>query len=200
MEVRKLGIEGVIEFTPPVHRDRRGLFCSAFQRQTFARTLGKPLFPVGQVSHNISRRGTLRGIHYTATPPGMAKYVYCPRGRVQDFVVDLRVGSPTFGTSESVTLDEDSNRALFLPVGIGHAFLSTSDDSMVLYVLSGDYVAGNELAVDALDPALGLPVPQGYDHIRSDRDLVAPTLAEAGERGLLPEYAACREAEARLWQ
>ncbi|MCX4591824.1 dTDP-4-dehydrorhamnose 3,5-epimerase family protein [Streptomyces sp. NBC_01549] len=200
MQVRKLGIEGAFEFTPPVFNDRRGRFAAPYQGTAFSEHLGKPLFQVEQVSHNLSARGTLRGIHYTATPPGMAKYVYCPYGQVQDFLVDLRVGSPTFGKWATTLLDADSCRALYIPVGVGHAFLSMADDSMVVYLMSQGYVAENELALNPLDPAIGLPITADIDIVQSDRDADAPTLAEARDSGLLPELKIAQKAEAALWQ
>jgi epimerase EvaD len=198
MQVRKLSIEGAFEFTPPVFKDQRGLFAAPFQGNTFNEHLGKPLFQVEQVSHNLSARGTLRGIHYTSTPPGMAKYVYCPHGQVQDYLIDLRTGSPTFGKWVTTRLDADSSRALYIPVGVGHAFLSLADDSMVVYVMSQGYVPENELALNPLDPAIGLPIPEGIDIVQSDRDLAAPTLAEAKDAGLLPELKQALKLEAAL--
>ncbi|MGD3110240.1 dTDP-4-dehydrorhamnose 3,5-epimerase family protein [Streptomyces sp. YGL11-2] len=199
MQTEKLGIDGAFAFTPPVYRDDRGLFTSPFQDAAFTESIGRPLFPVRDVSHNISARGVLRGIHYTTTPPGRAKYVYCPYGTVQDYLVDLRVGSPTFGRWETTELSGDNCRALYLPVGVGHAFLSLKDDSMVVYLMSEGYVRENECAVSPLDPALGLPFPKDCVPVQSERDLSAPTLAEAEERGLLPEYEICKKAEDRLW-
>ncbi|TVL94146.1 dTDP-4-dehydrorhamnose 3,5-epimerase family protein [Streptomyces sp. SAJ15] len=200
MQVQKLGIEGAYAFTPPVHKDDRGLFTSPFQDAAFAESQGRPLFPVKDISHNLSARGVLRGIHYTTTPPGRAKYVYCPYGRVQDYLVDLRLGSPTFGRWESTELGGEEARALYIPVGVGHAFLSLQDDSMVVYVMSEGYVPEHELAVSPLDPKLGLPVPQGHALAQSPRDAAAPTLSEAERQGLLPEYDTCRRVEAALWQ
>ncbi|MGW0826096.1 dTDP-4-dehydrorhamnose 3,5-epimerase family protein [Streptomyces sp. NPDC002845] len=198
MKAHSLDIEGSFEFTPPVFRDDRGLFASTYQEAAFQEALGKPLFPVRQVSQNKSRRGVIRGIHYTATPPGMAKYVYCPQGRVQDYLVDLRIGSPTFGRWATTELDEDNCRAVYIPVGVGHAFAALEDDTIVTYVLSQEYVAANERAVSVLDPELGLPLPDGGP-IQSDRDLAAPTLAQAQAQGLLPQYTACQAVEAQLW-
>ncbi|MER5208682.1 dTDP-4-dehydrorhamnose 3,5-epimerase family protein [Streptomyces sp. NPDC002825] len=198
MDVRELGIEGAFEFTPPVFKDRRGLFASPYQESVFAEHLGKPLFQVAQVSHNLSSRGVLRGIHFTATPPGMAKYVYCPYGRLQDYLIDLRVGSPTFGQWVTTQLGADTCRALYIPVGVGHAFLSLTDDSMAVYVMSEGYVPENEFAMNPLDPTIGLSFPADVDLVQSDRDLAAPTLAEAQERGMLPDYALCRELDAKL--
>ncbi len=200
MRVHELDIEGAFAFTPAVHRDGRGLFTSPYQEAPFSGARGGPLFPVRDISHNVSARGVLRGIHYTTTPPGRAKYVYCPHGRVRDYLVDLRTGSPTFGRWESTELDGDGCRALYIPVGVGHAFLSLRDGSIVVYVMSRGYAAEHELAVSPRDPELGLPLPGGYGLTQSERDAAAPTLAEAREKGLLPEYETCRKVEAALWK
>ncbi|WP_432041925.1 dTDP-4-dehydrorhamnose 3,5-epimerase family protein [Streptomyces cadmiisoli] len=199
MRVRTPAIEGVREFTPQVFGDDRGCFASPFQESAFTQAVGRPLFPVRDISHNVSARGVLRGIHYTAAPPGRAKYVYCPYGRVLDFLVDLRVGSPTFGRHQTTELSGGDCRALYIPVGVGHAFLSRQDDSIVVYVMSEGYVPEAELAVSPLDPVLGLPLPEGGDLRQSPRDGAAPTLAEARDKGLLPDYDTCREVEAALW-
>lgn len=150
---------------------------------------------MAQTNHSRSRRGVVRGVHFTATPPGTAKYVYCARGRALDIVVDIRVGSPTFGRWDAVLLDQRDFRSVYLPVGVGHAFVALEEDTVVSYLLSRAYVPEHELALSALDPALGLPIPDDTPPLLSDRDQAAPTLAEAGERGLLPDYAACRSLE-----
>lgn len=193
-------IDGAFRFEPTVYPDGRGLFASPYQDAAFAEALDRPLFPVKDVSHNRSARGVLRGIHYTAVPPGRAKYVYCPYGEVQDYLVDLRVGSPTYGRWEMTRLSGDDCRALYIPVGVGHAFLSLRDDSVVVYLMSEGYVPANELAISALDPEIGLPLPEGYAIAQSDRDREAPTLAQARERGLLDDYELCRNVEAKLWR
>jgi dTDP-4-dehydrorhamnose 3,5-epimerase/epimerase EvaD len=200
MTVASSTIDGAVKFTPAVYQDVRGLFSSPYQERAFAGQFDRPLFPVRDISHNRSARGVLRGIHYTATPPGRAKYVYCPYGRVQDYLVDLRMGSPTFGQWETTELSGDNCRALYIPVGVGHAFASLQDDSIVVYVMSEGYVPDNERAVSALDPGIGLPMPEGLLMRQSERDTVAPTLAEARERGLLTDYTMCRDVEAKLWQ
>ncbi|RCV50837.1 dTDP-4-dehydrorhamnose 3,5-epimerase family protein [Marinitenerispora sediminis] len=198
MRVRRLGVEGALEFTPEVFRDDRGAFTSPLQRHAFARAAGRPPFPVAQTSHSRSRRGTVRGVHYTRTPPGTAKYVCCLAGRALDLVIDLREGSPTFGRCEAVPLDGEGSRALYLPVGVGHAFVALEDGTLMSYLMSAEYAPEHELAVRPLDPALGLPLPDGLDPLLSDRDCGAPTLAEARERGLLPEYDTCRTIEESL--
>ncbi len=107
-------------------------------------------------------------------------------------VVDVRVGSPTFGTWDSVLLDDTDRRAIYLAEGLGHAFMSLEDDSTVLYLCSTPYAPGREHGVHPLDPAIGIDWPTtGRDGapIRaqlSQKDLEAPLLAEARDQGLLP--------------
>ncbi|MCS7477841.1 dTDP-4-dehydrorhamnose 3,5-epimerase family protein [Umezawaea endophytica] len=198
MQARHLAVEGAIEFTPRSFPDDRGLFLSPYQEEAFVKAHGGRLFPVAQTNHSMSKRGVVRGIHYTATPPGVAKYVYCARGKALDIVVDIRVGSPTFGRWDAVLMDQQDHRAMYFPVGVGHAFVALEDDTVMSYMISGTYVAEDELALSVLDPALGLPVDSGVDPILSDRDGVAITLAEAERQGLLPDYATSREIERRL--
>ncbi|MFC3453310.1 dTDP-4-dehydrorhamnose 3,5-epimerase family protein [Amycolatopsis speibonae] len=198
MQARKLAVEGAIEFTPRVFPDDRGLFVSPLQEEAFAEAHGSPLFRVAQTNHSKSKRGVVRGVHYTTTPPGTAKYVYCANGKALDIVVDIRVGSPTFGRWDAVVLDQQHHRAMYFPVGVGHAFVALEDDTVMWYLLSTSYVAENELALSVLDPALGLPIDPGVEPILSDRDQVAVTLAEAERRGLLPDYATCVELDRRL--
>ncbi|MDY7086197.1 MAG: dTDP-4-dehydrorhamnose 3,5-epimerase family protein [Actinomycetota bacterium] len=192
MRARRLLIDGAVEFTTPRFADDRGFFTSPLQEADLRAATGRPAFGIRQVSYNYSRvAGVLRGLHYTATPPGAAKYVFCPVGRIIDFLVDLRVGSPTFGVCDSVELNADNGRAVYLPVGIGHGSVVLTDHSMVVYLLSEEYVPANELAVHALDPALDLPIPDGLELLMSDRDRIAPALAEARAARLLPDYETC---------
>ncbi|MFH8476209.1 dTDP-4-dehydrorhamnose 3,5-epimerase family protein [Streptomyces sp. NPDC018000] len=185
--VRELRIRGAFEFTPTVFPDNRGMFADFFQLPAFAGAVGHP-FPLVQASHSVSRRGVVRGVHFTVAPPGMAKYVHCTSGRALDFAVDLRVGSPTFGQWDSVVLDQEHLRSTYLPVGVGHAFVALEDDTTMVYLMSGGYVPGNEHAVSALDPEIALPFDLDGEPVMSPRDRDAPTLAEAARLGILPDY------------
>lgn len=196
MRTRELAVEGAVAFTPPVFEDYRGVFLSPFLDSVFVKTIGHPLFPVAQTSFSVSRRGVVRGLHFTATPPGTAKYVCCPRGRVIDIVLDVRVGSPTFGVWDSVVLDSRDFGAVYLPVGVAHMFVALEDDTVMSYILSQEYVPENELALSPLDPALKLPVPDDLNPIMSERDRVAPTFDQALRAGLLPDYETCAKIEA----
>ncbi|MFH8987720.1 dTDP-4-dehydrorhamnose 3,5-epimerase family protein [Streptomyces sp. NPDC017940] len=198
MQTRELGVRGAYAFTPTVFPDERGLFVAPYQQPAFTRALGGPLFPVAQTGHSRSRRGVVRGVHYTLTPPGMATYVHCAHGSALDFVVDLRIGSPTFGRWDSLTLDALTFGAVHLPVGVGHAFQALEDDTVMAYLLSGGYAADDEKAVSVTDPALALPLRDDLPRLLSPRDEVAPTLAAAERAGLLPEYETCARLDARL--
>ncbi|MCP9994225.1 dTDP-4-dehydrorhamnose 3,5-epimerase [Streptomyces albogriseolus] len=188
--VRELAVAGAYVFTPRVHRDRRGVFVSPLQEEAFTAAVGhRPA--VVQTNHTRSARGVLRGVHFTTAPPGQAKFVHCAHGRARDVVVDLRVGSPTFGRWDTVVLDTESFRSVYLPEGVGHAFLALEDDTVMSYLVSTPYRAELEQALHPLDPVLGLPWPSGADFTLSDRDAAAPTLAEARTAGLLPRYEDC---------
>lgn len=159
--------------------------------------LGHPL-RLAQTNHSVSRRGTIRGIHFADTPPGQAKYIYCPAGAMLDFVVDLRVGSPTFGKWDVTRLDGEECRAVYVAEGLGHAFVALEDGTAISYLCSTGYNPAAEHAVNPLDPELGLSWPAELEQILSDKDRAAPTLAEAAEAGLLPDYDACLKRYAEL--
>ena len=140
----------------------------------------------------------LRGVHSALVPPGQAKYVYCPAGLVLDVVVDIRVGSPTFGAHDAVVLDSEQPRAVYLAEGLGHAFVSLADRSSVTYLVSTGYSPGREFGIHPLDPALDLPWPADLEFELSAKDTAAPTLAEACEQGLLPTMEQCTARYAEL--
>ena len=153
-DVRPLTVPGAWLFVPDLYGDDRGVFAETYTESVFVATVGHPLV-VAQVNTSVSRRGTLRGVHYSVAPEGQAKYVTCAAGAVLDVVVDLRVGSPTFGAHDAVQLDAATRNALFLSEGLGHAFLALSDEAVVTYFCSTPYAPQHELTVSALDPALG---------------------------------------------
>jgi dTDP-4-dehydrorhamnose 3,5-epimerase len=197
VEVRELKISDAWEFTPRVLGDSRGAFLEWFKADVFEAAVGQSL-TILQANHSISRRGVVRGIHFASVPPSQAKYVYCVQGAVLDVVIDIRVGSPTFGEWDAVQLDDVDRRAVYLSEGLGHAFFSLQDDSLVTYLCSTGYSPGREFGTDPLDAALSLPWPDDIEPVLSDKDRAAPSLAEAGEQGLLPDYARCQEFYATL--
>lgn len=190
VKVEALDMPDVWVCTPQVFDDDRGVFLEWFRNDALSEVTGRS-FTVMQANHSVSRRGTLRGVHFADLPPGQAKYVYCPRGAALDVVVDIRVGSPTFGQSVSVVLDATDRRGVFISEGLGHAFCALADDTSVTYLVSSTYSPTTEHAVQPLDPELALPWPKDVDAVLSPKDAAAPTLAEAQESGLLPSYDDC---------
>ncbi|HYO37094.1 MAG TPA: dTDP-4-dehydrorhamnose 3,5-epimerase [Geodermatophilus sp.] len=197
MQIRELAVPDayVLDLVP--HGDARGRFTEWYRADVLASATGWSL-PLAQANHSVSARGVLRGVHSALVPPGQAKYVYCPAGRVLDVVVDVRVGSPTFGVSEAVLLESERPRAVFLAEGLGHAFLALEDGSSVTYLVSSGYSPGREFAVSALDPDLALPWPADVGYVLSDKDRAAPTLAQAREQGVLPTMEQCAARYAQL--
>lgn len=186
-----MSIEGVWEFVPVLRPDDRGVFLEAFKHSAFTEAVGHR-FSLEQMNISVSREGTVRGVHFASVPPGQAKYVQCLNGAILDVVVDIRVGSPTFGAWEAVELDATSRKALYLAEGLGHAFCALTDDATVGYLCSEPYAPTREFGIHPLDPALGLPWPDGADTVLSPKDAAAPTLAEAQSQGLLPTWDACQ--------
>jgi dTDP-4-dehydrorhamnose 3,5-epimerase len=191
MQVRELKVPDAYEFTPTQHGDDRGVFLEWFRADAFAGALRQPL-RLAQANTSVSARGVVRGIHFAEVPPSQAKYVTCPAGRVLDVVVDVRIGSPTFGAWDSVVLDEVDRRAIYLAEGLGHVFMALEDRAVVTYLCSEGYNPGREHGVHPLDPEIGIEWPAGVEPLLSPKDAVAPGLREAEATGLLPTYDACR--------
>ena len=188
MEPTSIG--GAWTFTPALHRDDRGCFLEWFRAGELSESLGyQP--EIAQANCSVSRRGVVRGVHFASVPPGQAKYVTCVSGAVLDVIVDVRVGSPTYGRWEAVRLDDTTRRAVFLAEGLGHAFTAVSDEATVIYLCSTPYAPGREHGVHPLDPDIGIEWPADAEPVLSGKDAAAPALEEARRAGLLPVYADC---------
>ncbi|BCB77116.1 dTDP-4-dehydrorhamnose 3,5-epimerase [Phytohabitans flavus] len=190
MKIRQLSIEGAWEITPQQHTDPRGAFMEWYRFDRLAEVVGHPL-NLAQANLSISARNVVRGIHFADVPPGQAKYVTCTRGTVIDVIVDIRVGSPTFGRWEAVQLDDVERKAVYLSEGLGHGYCAVTDDPEFVYLCSTTYNPKGEHTVNPLDPELGIEWPAEVP-ILSPRDESAPSLAEAREAGTLPSYDTCR--------
>lgn len=195
MEVRELSVPGSFELTPVQHGDERGVFLEWFREDVFTELTGHP-FRLAQANCSVSRAGTLRGIHFAQLPPSQAKFVTCLHGAAFDVVVDLRVGSPTFGRWDAVLLDDRDRRAIYVPEGLGHAFLALADHTVVSYLCSAPYAAGREHGIHPLDPEIGIAWPSRAPDGRpiapllSPKDAAAPSLTEVRDQGLLPTHEA----------
>jgi dTDP-4-dehydrorhamnose 3,5-epimerase len=191
MKARELGIAGAWEITPQLHSDSRGMFFEWLTATGFAGFAGHRL-DVRQANCSVSAAGVLRGLHFAQLPPSQAKYVTCLSGSVFDAVVDIRVGSPTFGQWDSVLLDDSDHRSIYLSEGLAHGFLALQDNSTVMYLCSTEYNPQREHTITPTDSTLAIEWPSGHELVLSDRDAAAPTLDEVRAAGLLPSWEEAR--------
>jgi dTDP-4-dehydrorhamnose 3,5-epimerase len=190
MDISPLTIEGAWEITPKLHGDNRGLFTEFYRFDHLADAVGHPL-DLQQGNLSVSAKDVVRGIHFADVPPGQAKYVTVTRGAVLDLIVDIRVGSPTFGQWEFVRLDDENRKAVYVGEGLGHGYVSLTDDATFTYLCSATYNPTGEHGVHPLDPDLAIAWPTEIPEL-SARDAAAPTFAEAQASGLLPDYETVR--------
>ncbi|HEX6233928.1 MAG TPA: dTDP-4-dehydrorhamnose 3,5-epimerase [Jiangellaceae bacterium] len=190
MEVVESAVSDAYVITPTQHRDDRGTFLEWYRFERLEEIRGYSL-DLRQANCSVSDVGVLRGIHAAAVPPGQAKYVTCIHGTVLDVVVDIRVGSPTFGKWDAIRLDDVDRRAFYLSEGLGHAFVALSDNTTVIYLCSEVYSPSREFGIHPLDPGLGINWPANVTPLLSPKDESAPTLDEAAKAGLLPRYEDC---------
>lgn len=194
------GFDDALHLVPECHRDRRGSFHEWFKASSFEEAMGFP-FDLQQANLSVSAPGVIRGLHLAQTPPGQAKLVVCPKGRIVDVLVDVREGSPTFGSWRGFELSADNGEGLYVPVGFAHGFVAL-EESVVVYLTTSEYQPGVEYGFDPFDPQVGVEWPRpkveevepgdtGY--ILSEKDQAAPSLAELGAQGLLPSFQECRE-------
>lgn len=187
MDVTGLKIPHSYVVTPKVHSDDRGDFWEWYKFDQLAEHVGHPL-SLRQANASVSKRGVFRGIHFAELHPGQAKYVTCPVGEVLDIVVDIRVGSATFGQVETVLLNDKNRKAVYLAEGLGHGFIALTDNAVVNYLVSSVYNPHLEHGINPLDPVLGLTDFENIEISLSPKDLEAPSLQSALENGLLPTW------------
>ena len=183
-----LKIEGSWVFTPQKFHDGRGSFHEVFKLPGLTEILGFG-FEVKQVNQSVSKAGVIRGIHWADVPPGQAKYVFCPKGSIWDVVVDIRVGSPTFGQFDGEVISAENGKSVLIKEGLGHVFLSLEEDTVVNYLCSEPYSPATEHGINPLDSNIGIPFATmlpGREFRVIPKDSSAPSLAEALASGSLP--------------
>ena len=184
MKVLQTKIPEVLIIQPEVFGDQRGFFCETYQVVRYASYgIGGPF-----VQDNLSRsaRGVLRGLHFQ-NPRSQGKLVSVLRGRILDAVVDVRLGSPTFGQHVAVELSEDNRSQIWVPRGFAHGFLVLSETADFAYKCDEFYSQADEFSLRWNDPAIG--IKWGVDApILSARDATAPSLADLKN---LPLYGKC---------
>ncbi|MBF0673446.1 MAG: dTDP-4-dehydrorhamnose 3,5-epimerase family protein [Salinibacterium sp.] len=188
MQIRELSIPDSYEITPKQFGDDRGVFLEWYRFDRLEEAIGHPI-DLRQANTSVSKRGVVRGIHFADVPRGQAKYVTATHGAVLDYVIDIRVGSPTFGQWDSVLLDDKDRRAIYIAEGLGHCFVALTDDATVSYLVSDVFNPSKEHGINPLDEQVGLVFPpEAGEPLLSPKDTDAPTLVQAAEQGLLPQY------------
>jgi dTDP-4-dehydrorhamnose 3,5-epimerase len=190
MSFTPLNIQGSWVFEPRKFDDDRGSFHEVFKLSQISEVLGRA-FEVKQVNHSISKAGVIRGIHWADVPPGQAKYVSCFRGSIWDVVVDIRVGSPTFGKWDAAELSAENGKCVLIEEGLGHVFLALEDDSVVSYLCSESFNPSAEHGINPLDQDVAIPFSsklQTSSFEISPKDSEAPGLHQAKEQGSLPVF------------
>jgi dTDP-4-dehydrorhamnose 3,5-epimerase len=166
--ITSLPIDGAFVITPELLRDDRGFFARVYDGDEMAKRGAHTQFPQHSVSFN-ERRGTLRGLHYQASPHAEAKLVRCTAGAVHDVIVDLRHGSATLGQAAAVQLSFENRVTLYVPEGVAHGFLTLEDNSEMFYQISLPYEPEAARGIRWNDPALKIEWPF-EPVVISDRD------------------------------
>jgi dTDP-4-dehydrorhamnose 3,5-epimerase len=188
MTLDKLSISGAYLSTHKVFPDERGVFREWFRSEEILTIDAQ--FSVQQANYSNSKQWVIRGIHYSMAPEGQAKIVTCASGAIVDVLIDLRVGSPTYLKIEHIELSEESGKVIYIPSGVGHGFIVTSNFASVVYLTSSRYAPEYEKAISPTDPGLAItwPLPTGVIAIISKSDLKAPSFSRASELGDLPIF------------
>jgi dTDP-4-dehydrorhamnose 3,5-epimerase len=175
MERLETRLDGPVLLKPSVHSDERGFFQETYRHNRFDE-LGIPDEFV-QDNHSRSGRAVVRGMHFQIGN-GVAKLVRCARGAILDVVVDIRLGSPTFGEWEAFELTDENFLQIYCPVGFAHGFCVLSEQADVMYKQSAYYDDALERGISYDDPDVAIAWPEGVDLKPSERDANAPLLKE----------------------
>jgi dTDP-4-dehydrorhamnose 3,5-epimerase len=176
LKVTPTAIPGVLILEPRVFGDERGFFLESFNQRAFNEATGLDMTFV-QDNHSRSAKGVLRGLHYQLPPHEQGKLVRVVRGSVFDVAVDIRRDSPTFGKWVGVELSEDNHRQLWIPPGLAHGFLVTSESADLLYKTTNFYTPAAERGLRWDDPFVGITWPlDGLALNVAERDRQLPLL------------------------
>ena len=191
MKAHPLKISGSWKIEFQKFDDNRGFFYESFKEEDFKSQIGRNL-NIKQTNTSSSSKGSVRGIHYALVPPSQAKLVQCQRGSIKDYVIDIRVGSPTFGQFEEIELNEKSASAIFIEEGLAHAFVALENQTVVTYFVTEKYNPEREKGINPFDKTLNVKWPD-VDLILSEKDKQAISLEEAKSQGLLPTLDECKK-------
>jgi dTDP-4-dehydrorhamnose 3,5-epimerase len=184
MKIDKMSISGAWQVYSPVMMDNRGAFKEWFKQPESLEQTGA-VFNVSQSNVSKSKKGVIRGIHYSLNPAGQWKWISCVSGSILDVVVDIRIDSPTFGNFEEVELNGSNGKSILIQGNLGHAFQSLSEDAIVVYNINSVYMPEYEKDINPLDKFLNIRWPI-FPQILSEKDSKALNLQDKLKLGELP--------------
>jgi dTDP-4-dehydrorhamnose 3,5-epimerase len=186
MNLTPLGIEGAWLAESPIWDDDRGFFREWFKSNDMKAATGK-VFEVAQANVSLSSLGTLRGIHYSISPGGQAKWITCVSGSIKDVIVDISPKSKNFGKWIAVDLDCNSGKSIYIGEGLGHGFLALKENTCVAYLVSTPFSPKDELEINPLDKKIGIDWGMDSKMFKiSEKDRNAPDLLNLLANGKLP--------------
>ena len=191
-ELKNFNVLGVKVFELKDFFDSRGSFTEIFSKR-FLDYNKLNFFNITQVNLSVSKKNTFRGIHFSNSKKLQHKLVMCLEGSISDFVVDTRVGSPTFGKIDRFELDSNSRKLIFIPAGCGHGFFSKMNKTKILYAQSSEYSPYEEFDLSCLDKSLNLNLGNMKKLILSEKDKNAKNFEEHRKNGVLPDYNSTHE-------
>jgi len=179
MEIRKLGLDGVLEIVPRRFADDRGFFSETYNAETFA-AAGVTLAFVQDNHSYSSAKGVLRGLHYQLPPRAQDKLVRVVRGAILDVAVDIRKSSPDFGKWVALEISAEKWNQILVPKGFAHAFVTLTEDTEVVYKVTDTYSRDHDRSIRFDDPDIGIDWPLPAKMLRlSEKDRNAPLLKAA---------------------
>lgn len=186
MKVTTTNLPGVLILEPKVFQDPRGYFLETYSTERY-NACGITL-PFVQDNLSRSEAGTLRGMHYQLRHP-QGKLVHVMRGKVLDVILDIRVGSPTFGQWLSLELSEDNHRQVYIPPGLAHGFYTLSEEAYFYYKCTDYYHPEDECGIAWNDSEIGIKWPLVKEPLLSPKDRNFSLLSKIPHH-LLPIYSA----------
>ena len=177
--VTRTNLDNVLLIEPQLFIDSRGFFVESYNKKDFS--VAGIIDEFVQDNHSKSQKGVLRGLHFQY-PHSQGKLVRVLKGSIYDVVVDIRIGSPTYGMHIGVLLNERSPKMLFVPLGFAHGFLVLEDNTEVMYKVTDWYYPQGDAGLLWNDPALKISWPLkefGVENpILSEKDTHHPKLSE----------------------
>lgn len=169
------------------YHDNRGWFQELFKYSSVIKGTGLDFHPV-QINLSTSVCGVIRGIHYSVAQEGQGKYVSVIDGEVDDYIIDVREGSPTFGKWLRVRLSSELGNGVLLGPNLAHAFQAISGTAIVSYAVTAEFNPAKEYAINPFCEELQVAWNKTLTAITSPKDREAPNLSEARDKGALPIF------------